>query len=169
MANELHDPVSISLEGLKNVDSKRVASGTVGEIHRGKQSGFARVKSAEVGGIVAGRIVPGDTPFVPADVIEEVVVDVGDVEVVVAGLRLMQRDCEGCRFEVADVKIAELEFHPGLMTFPASSPDGELFAVVPVRVRLGQFGPATFISHDDNVGKYGRGRDNAQYHNDTRQ
>jgi len=168
MANELHDPVSISLEGLKNIYSKRVASNTAGEIHRGKQSGFARVKSAEVGGIVAGRIVPGETPFVLADVIEAVVVDVGDVEVPVAILRLMQRDCEGCRFEVADVKIAEVEFDPGLSTFLVT-PDGELTAVVIVRVQFEKTGPATFISHDDNVGKYGRGRDNAQYHNDTRQ
>jgi hypothetical protein len=43
----------------------------------------------------------------------------------------MQRDCESCRFEVADVKFAEVEFDPGLSTFRVT-PDGELAAVVVV-------------------------------------
>jgi len=74
-------PVSISQERLKNIYSKLVASDTVGEIHRGKQSGFACVKTTEVLVLLPGALVHGDTPVIPADVIEAVVVDVGDIEV----------------------------------------------------------------------------------------
>ncbi len=85
----------------------------------------------------------------------------------VASLFLMQRDCESCRFEVANVKFADVEFNPGLGTFLVT-PDRELTAVVIVRVQFENTGPATFISHDDNVGKYCRGGENVRYHNDTR-
>ncbi|MHC4437750.1 MAG: hypothetical protein ACYS3S_10355 [Planctomycetota bacterium] len=80
----------------------------------------------------------------------------------------MQRDCEGCRFEVFDIKFADVEFDPGLGTFFVTS-DRQLAAVVIVRVRFEDTGSAAFTSHDGYVGKYGWGRDNARYNNDTRE
>ena len=114
MENELNDPVRIGLEDLKNINGKRVAGDSIAEVYSGKQRGFVRVETANIGNIITRCIVPGETLAVPVNVIKAVVIDIGNVKILDIAPVLSQCDGQGCRFEPGDIKIVNVEFDPGL-------------------------------------------------------